>query len=98
MTGRAAVRALPAMPQHVLDRAACFGTDTNPFFPERGVSCREAKAVCRGCPVRQPCADWAITNNVHHGVWGGCSERERRKARRERGLTTHSCQRAREAS
>lgn len=54
------------------------------FFPARGESVRDAKAVCARCPVRQECLDFALRTKVAHGVWGGLSERERRNLRRER--------------
>ena len=54
------------------------------FFPARGESAREAKAVCAGCPVRQHCLEYAMRWDQLCGVWGGLSERERRQLRRER--------------
>ena len=68
-------------PQHVLDHAECKGLDPRLFFPERGESTREAKAVCDTCPVRSDCLDWAIDTQQKHGIWGGRSERERRRIR-----------------
>jgi WhiB family redox-sensing transcriptional regulator len=64
-------------------RAACRGSDTDLFFPERGESSKEAKAVCAICPVRQQCLDFAISEVEHYGIWGGLSERERRELRRQ---------------
>ena len=58
--------------------AACRGTDLNLFFPERGESAEPARQVCAACPVRQPCLDYAITNRISDGIWGGLTERERR--------------------
>ena len=54
------------------------------FFPARGESLRDAKAVCTICPVRTECLEFAMRLKVAHGVWGGLSERERRSLRRER--------------
>jgi WhiB family redox-sensing transcriptional regulator len=54
------------------------------FFPARGESVREAKAVCARCPVRDDCLEFALRLKVAHGVWGGMSERERRSLRRDR--------------
>jgi WhiB family transcriptional regulator, redox-sensing transcriptional regulator len=54
------------------------------FFPARGESVRDAKAVCALCPVKRECLDFALRLKVAHGVWGGLSERERRALRRER--------------
>ena len=61
--------------------AACRGTDLEVFFPERGESAGPARRVCAACPVRQPCLDYAITNRITHGIWGGMTERERRPLR-----------------
>ena len=60
------------------DEAQCAQTDPEAFFPEKGGSTRDAKAVCANCPVRQQCLDWAIETGETFGVWGGLSERERR--------------------
>ena len=54
------------------------------FFPARGESVRDAKAVCAGCSVREECLEFALRLKVAHGVWGGLSERERRTIRRDR--------------
>ena len=54
------------------------------FFPARGESVRDAKAVCAQCPVRDDCLEFALRLKVAHGVWGGMSERERRSLRRDR--------------
>lgn len=67
-------------------RANCMGVDPDLFFPERGASTREAKEVCRGCVVREECLDYAISNGEKFGIWGGMSERERRRVRRARVL------------
>jgi WhiB family transcriptional regulator, redox-sensing transcriptional regulator len=67
-------------------RANCLGVDPDFFFPERGASTREAKAVCAGCEVRAPCLEYALVNGEKFGIWGGLSERERRRIRRERAL------------
>ena len=65
-------------------QAKCLGADFDLFFPERGKSTREAKAVCRACPVREECLDFAMRNGERFGIWGGLSERERRRLRRTR--------------
>ncbi|MDH4144456.1 MAG: WhiB family transcriptional regulator [Acidimicrobiia bacterium] len=66
--------------------ANCLGVDPDLFFPERGASTREAKEVCRGCVVRTDCLEYAIVHGEKFGIWGGLSERERRRIRRERAL------------
>lgn len=66
--------------------ANCLGVDPDLFFPERGASTKEAKAVCRGCVVREECLEFALQNGEKFGIWGGLSERERRRIRRQRAL------------
>jgi len=61
--------------------AACRGTDLEVFFPGRGETAGPARQVCAACPVRQPCLDYAISNRITHGIWGGLTERERRAMR-----------------
>ena len=72
------------------DQANCLGVDPDLFFPERGASTREAKEVCRGCEVRQQCLDYALANGEKFGIWGGLSERERRRLRRHRAQANRS--------
>ncbi len=66
--------------------ANCLGVDPDLFFPERGASTREAKEVCRGCVVQDECLEFALRNGEKFGIWGGKSERERRRVRRQRAL------------
>jgi WhiB family redox-sensing transcriptional regulator len=68
------------------ERANCLGVDPDLFFPERGASTREAKGVCAGCEVRVECLEYALRNGEKFGIWGGMSERERRRIRRQRAL------------
>lgn len=65
------------------DRALCAQTDPEAFFPEKGGSTREAKKVCTGCEVRAECLQYALENDERFGIWGGLSERERRKLKRQ---------------
>lgn len=67
-------------------QANCMGVDPDLFFPERGSSTYEAKEVCRGCVVREDCLEYAIVNSEKFGIWGGLSERERRRVRRRRNI------------
>lgn len=60
-------------------QAVCAQTDPEAFFPEKGGSTREAKKVCSGCPVTADCLAYAIKHGERFGIWGGLSERERRK-------------------
>ena len=68
------------------ERANCLGVDPDLFFPERGASTREAKAVCGSCEVRAECLEYALDHAEKFGIWGGLSERERRRLRRQRAL------------
>lgn len=68
------------------DYANCRGLDPDLFFPERGASIKEAQAVCQGCVVREECLEYALETKQLHGIWGGASERERRRIRRQRKL------------
>jgi WhiB family redox-sensing transcriptional regulator len=72
------------------DDANCLGVDPDLFFPERGASTREAKEVCRGCVVREQCLEFALQNGEKFGIWGGLSERERRRIRRQRAQTARN--------
>ena len=68
------------------DGANCKGANADLFFPERGASTRTAKTICRECLVREECLEFAITTGEKFGIWGGMSERERRRVRRERQI------------
>lgn len=62
--------------------ALCAQTDPEAFFPEKGGSTRDAKKICTSCEVRSECLEYALQNDERFGIWGGLSERERRKLRR----------------
>ena len=64
--------------------ALCAETDPEAFFPDKGGSTREAKRVCAGCPVRAECLEFALASDERFGIWGGLSERERRRVRLQR--------------
>ena len=64
------------------ERALCAQTDPEAFFPEKGGSTREAKKVCVGCDVRAECLEYALAHDERFGIWGGLSERERRKLKK----------------
>ncbi|MBD0023141.1 WhiB family transcriptional regulator [Gordonia pseudamarae] len=64
------------------DRALCAQTDPEAFFPEKGGSTREAKRICHGCEVQAECLEYALGNDERFGIWGGLSERERRRIKR----------------
>jgi WhiB family redox-sensing transcriptional regulator len=64
------------------ERALCAQTDPEAFFPEKGGSTREAKRICQGCEVRDACLEYALAHDERFGIWGGLSERERRRIKR----------------
>lgn len=64
------------------ERALCAQTDPEAFFPEKGGSTREAKRVCLSCEVRVECLEYALANDERFGIWGGLSERERRRVKK----------------
>lgn len=66
------------------DRALCAQIGGDEWFPPKGGSSRAAKAVCRSCEVRAECLEYALDHDIFFGIWGGLSERERRRLSRER--------------
>lgn len=67
------------------DDALCAQTDPEAFFPEKGGSTREAKKVCASCDVKAECLEYALANDERFGIWGGLSERERRRIKKQAG-------------
>lgn len=65
-------------------RAACRGVDPDVFYPATDEEAEEAKAVCVQCSVRESCLEYALNNRERDGVWGGATERERRRILRQR--------------
>jgi WhiB family redox-sensing transcriptional regulator len=72
------------------DSANCQGVDPDLFYPERGASTREAKEVCRTCEVQPDCLEASLQRTEKFGIWGGLSERERRRVRRQRAQVARS--------
>jgi len=69
----------------------CRNYPPGAFFPSDGVGVDAARKICSDCPVKAPCLEYALDQRIDHGVWGGCSERERRrilKSRRRAATTT----------
>jgi len=62
----------------------CRRYETDVFFPSDGAGVDRARAICSRCPIAGRCLDYALDNRIEHGVWGGCSERERRRILRRR--------------
>lgn len=77
----------PPEPPHWTQLARCAEVDSDAFFPERGGSVRDAKKVCRSCEVRAECLEYALENDERFGIWGGLSERERRRLKRRQEVT-----------
>lgn len=69
------------------NRAACQGVDPDIFFPVSDEDAVQAKAICAECPVREACLEWALATRERDGVWGGATERERRRMIRQRRKT-----------
>ncbi|HZT65546.1 MAG TPA: WhiB family transcriptional regulator [Acidimicrobiales bacterium] len=68
-------------------RAACQGVDPDVFFPVSDEDAADAKAICGVCPVREACLEYALARRERDGVWGGATERERRRILRQRRKT-----------
>ena len=66
--------------------AACIGKPQAWFFPSRGEESSRAKETCAGCPVLDTCREYALGKGERHGIWGGMSERERRRVRATRAV------------
>src|ERR1051326_7012049 len=82
MDGRPVVADLLGNAPEWQERALCSQTDPEAFFPEKGGSTREAKRICSRCEVRGDCLEYALGHDERFGIWGGLSERERRKLKR----------------
>jgi hypothetical protein len=67
-------------------RAACRGRSDVNFFPHRGESIRAAIGLCSGCSVRTECLEEALAHHGTLGVWGGMTERERKRLKRRKSL------------
>ena len=72
------------MDQSWRQNAACRGIDPDVFYPADDDPADDAKAICHVCPVRTPCLEWALSTREKEGVWGGATERERRRIIRQR--------------
>lgn len=69
-----------------MKKGRCRDIAPSVFFPSDGVGVDVARAICADCPVKAPCLEYALENKIDHGVWGGASERERRRIARRRRL------------
>lgn len=66
------------------DRAACKGMTTAVFFPHKEDNEHIARAICKNCPVKCECLEFALTHKIDHGIWGGLGVRSRSRIRRQR--------------
>ena len=80
-----------------MDAGNCRSVSPSVFFPSDGVGVEVARQICRDCPVKHPCLEYALTNHIDHGVWGGTSERERRRIARRRRVGVEAADRSRPA-
>lgn len=65
-------------------KGRCVSVPPSTFFPSDGAGVDAARKICADCPVRQSCLEHALAHRIDHGVWGGCSERERRRILKRR--------------
>jgi WhiB family redox-sensing transcriptional regulator len=67
-------------------RGLCTSISPSTFFPSDGAGVEVARKICATCPVKEECLEHALVNRIDHGVWGGCSERERRRILKRRRI------------
>lgn len=75
---------VPLTNQNWRKLSACRGVDPDVFYPVNDDEAEVAKAVCAVCAVRQPCLEFALSARERDGVWGGATEKERRRIMRQR--------------
>ena len=78
------------MTEQWMAKGRCRSEPPSRFFPSDGVGVEIARRICADCPVRSPCLEYALRNRIDHGVWGGTSERERRRIARRRRLAAEA--------
>lgn len=71
-------------------KAACRGIEAGVFYPISEEDALIAKSICSGCSAREDCLEFALTNRENNGVWGGSTERERRRMLRHRQRAARS--------
>lgn len=67
-----------------MEKGLCRLEPPETFFPSDGVGVEIAKRICEQCPVKAECLEYALENRIDHGVWGGTSERQRRRILKKR--------------
>jgi WhiB family redox-sensing transcriptional regulator len=70
-----------------MEEGNCRAYPPATFFPSDGAGVDHARRICATCEVVETCLDYALENRIEHGVWGGCSERERRRIAKRRRIT-----------
>jgi WhiB family redox-sensing transcriptional regulator len=78
------------MTEEWMPRGRCRTEPPSTYFPSDGVGVEIARRICAECPVKAPCLEYALRNGIDHGVWGGTSERERRRISRRRRLAAEA--------
>ena len=71
-------------------RGNCASEPPSLFFPSDGVGVEVARRICATCPVKEACLEHALAHRIDHGVWGGASERQRRRILKRRRSAAHS--------
>jgi WhiB family redox-sensing transcriptional regulator len=74
------------MSEQWMAKGLCRTEPPSVFFPSDGVGVEVARRICADCPVKASCLEYALRNGIDHGVWGGTSERERRRIARRRRI------------
>jgi WhiB family redox-sensing transcriptional regulator len=82
--GQAPRAVAPLRSTEWMGRARCRNHPPEVFFPDDGDGVETARRICEACPVNDACLDYALVNRIDHGVWGGTSERARRRMLRAR--------------
>ena len=72
---------------HWMANGNCRYEPPTTFFPSDGVGVEVAKRICETCPVKRACLEYALEHRIDHGVWGGASERQRRRILKRRRVT-----------
>jgi len=70
----------------------CRAHPVSAFFPSDSDGVERAREICTTCPVRVPCVNYAVSNHIEQGIWGGTSARQRLKMARGRRWTSDSDQ------
>jgi WhiB family redox-sensing transcriptional regulator len=78
------------MTEQWMTQGLCRSERPSTFFPSDGVGVEIARRICAECPVKSPCLEYALRHGIDHGVWGGTSERERRRIARRRRMAAEA--------